>query len=421
MAKATHARGAKRAVSSHWNSDPDARGAYSYLRVGATPGHRERLTGEVLPGLWLAGEATSVAHPATMHGAWFSGERAADAVLAGDARDVLVIGAGLAGLAAARRLAAGDRAVTVLEARAHAGGRVAVDTTLGIPLPLGAAWLHGEIGHPLASLVAFHPDDWDEGHVFVSGHGAVGAAAQDHANRVYDVVRAQLAESTPDVTAGLALARALDAHGDLDSVVRDVVTEWITSEIENLFGAPLDDFAPGVGFEPYGLPGDDCIVTSSFEPAIAALADPLDITYRHRVTRLARDAADGTWTTDTGRRATAVIVTVPVAVLAAGAIEFSPPLPDTVTESLRLLGTGPITKLFATYDTRWWPIDSRPLRTVGTELRLAVDITELTGVPVLCWFATGDAARRIEHMSEHEQCVLVDRVSKECGLTVWDG
>ena len=90
-------------------------------------------------------------------------------------------------------------------------------------------------------------------------------------------------------------------------------------------------------------------------------------------------------------------------------------------ESLRLLGTGPITKLFATYDTRWWPTASRPIRIVGTdELRQAVDMTELTQVPTLCWFATGDAARAIETMSEHEQCVLVDRVSRECGVTTWD-
>jgi hypothetical protein len=56
----------------------------------------------------------------------------------------------------------------------------------------------------------------------------------------------------------------------------------------------------------------------------------------------------------------------------------------------------------------------------SNELRQAVDMTELTGVPTLCWFATGDAARAIEAMSEHEHCVLVDRISKECGLATWD-
>jgi hypothetical protein len=47
-------------------------------------------------------------------------------------------------------------------------------------------------------------------------------------------------------------------------------------------------------------------------------------------------------------------------------------------------------------------------------------MTELTNVPVLCWFATGTRAREIETMTEHELCVLVDRASRECGLTTWD-
>jgi polyamine oxidase len=115
-----------------------------------------------------------------------------------------------------------------------------------------------------------------------------------------------------------------------------------------------------------------------------------------------------------------VIVTVPVAVLAAGAIEFSPGLPDDVLDSLRMLGTGAITKLFATYDTRWWPTARRPIRIIGAEVWQAVDMTKLTEVPTLCWFATGDAARAIETMTEHEQCVLIDRISRDCGLTTWD-
>ena len=130
--------------------------------------------------------------------------------------------------------------------------------------------------------------------------------------------------------------------------------------------------------------------------------------------------ADGAWSTDGGRRASAVIVTVPVAVLDAGVIEFSPPLPEEVIEACALLGTGPITKLFATYDTRWWPTARRPIRIVGGDVWQAVDMTALTGSPVLCWFATGDAARAIEAMTEHEQCVLIDRISGACGLTAWD-
>ena len=418
MAKATSARGARRSVSSNWCSDPDSRGAYSYLRVGATPAHRDRLTHEILPGLWFAGEATSVEYPATMHGAWFSGEHAADAAIAAGARDALVVGAGLAGISAARRLTSVGHEVTIVEARLRAGGRTAVDTSLGIPLPLGAAWLHGDIGHPLAGLVSSFADDWGAGVQFVAGKGPISESVHEQAQRVHDAVHARLVAAPPDETAADALRAGLASRPDLDPLVRDVVAAWITVEVENLYGAPMDDFAPGIGIEPYELPGDDCFITSSLEPAIAELIDGLDIMYGERVHALT--STDGVWSTDGGRRASAVIVTIPVAVLAAGVIAFSPGLPDDVLESLRLLGTGPITKLFATYDARWWPTRRRPIRIIGAEVWQAVDMTALTTVPTLCWFATGDAAREIETMTEHEQCILIDRISRDCGLTDWD-
>ncbi|MGY4649354.1 FAD-dependent oxidoreductase [Mycobacterium sp. URHB0021] len=51
---------------------------------------------------------------------------------------VVVIGVGMAGLAAARRLSDGGMRVTVIEARERIGGRVWTDTSLGVPIDLGA-------------------------------------------------------------------------------------------------------------------------------------------------------------------------------------------------------------------------------------------------------------------------------------------
>ena len=93
-------------------------------------------------------------------------------------RDALVVGAGLAGLSAARSIVAAGRRATVLEATDHAGGRATTDTSLGIPLPLGGAWLHGDLGHPLAGLVSSTPDDWGAGVNFVVGHGAISDVRQ---------------------------------------------------------------------------------------------------------------------------------------------------------------------------------------------------------------------------------------------------
>ncbi|HEY2594027.1 MAG TPA: NAD(P)/FAD-dependent oxidoreductase, partial [Chloroflexota bacterium] len=72
-----------RAWTSHdWSADPLARGAYSYVRVGGMRAQAE-LARAVDGTLFFAGEATELAgHQATVHGALFAGQRAADEVLA---------------------------------------------------------------------------------------------------------------------------------------------------------------------------------------------------------------------------------------------------------------------------------------------------------------------------------------------------
>ena len=60
--------------------------------------------------------------------------------------DVVVIGGGLAGLAAAQRLVEAGATVTLLEARGRLGGRVYTEhpSGEGTPLDLGAEWLSAE-------------------------------------------------------------------------------------------------------------------------------------------------------------------------------------------------------------------------------------------------------------------------------------
>ena len=103
-----------------------------------------------------------------------------------------------------------------------------------------------------------------------------------------------------------------------------------------------------------------------------------------------------------------------------GRIALTPDLPPTADDAIQHLGAGPVTKVFATYDTVWWP-PTRPMRLAGVkELTSVVDVTALTGVPTLCGFAVGDAARRIETMGEHELCLLLDRLAADTGLRDWD-
>ena len=63
-----------------------------------------------------------------------------------------IVGAGSAGIAAARRLMAAGLTVTVLEARERIGGRTVTRRFKGHPLDLGAHWLHAGPINPLVKL-----------------------------------------------------------------------------------------------------------------------------------------------------------------------------------------------------------------------------------------------------------------------------
>ena len=75
-------------------------------------------------------------------------------VLAADTDvDVVVVGAGAAGIAAARRLAAAKVRYALIEAGSRVGGRCVTDTkTFGVPFDLGAHWVHNSDVNPLAKL-----------------------------------------------------------------------------------------------------------------------------------------------------------------------------------------------------------------------------------------------------------------------------
>lgn len=69
--------------------------------------------------------------------------------------DVAIIGAGAAGIAAARALAGAGARVIVLEARGRPGGRIVTDSqTLGLPFDVGASYIHNAPINPITALAA---------------------------------------------------------------------------------------------------------------------------------------------------------------------------------------------------------------------------------------------------------------------------
>lgn len=409
-----------RAVGSRWCSDPDVASAYSYLRPGGTPADRDRLGAEVypgdFPGLHLAGEATWAAHPGTMHGAWFSGERAARHVLErGRADRVVIVGAGLAGLAAARVLTDqgdGPRSVVVLEADAKPGGRARADHSLRVPVHLGAAWIHGDRGNPISALavragVPTDVMDWTRRASFVVGHGWLSrteTARLDTARERVDSgieIAAQLPE---DRALGPVVRELVAVHGR-DPFDRMVLLSWIRSEYEGIYAAPIDDLSVRYRSEPFYFEGDNATVLGSLDRVVAVAAEGLDVRCGVRVHAIGWADAGNSWVVSSGDGwlpADAVIVTVPIGVLQRGGIHFTPPLPDAVVDAMSRIGSGRVAKVVATFARAFWA-PSRSVSLVADPPVLVpgwMDVSRLAGVPALAGFATADAVDAVEAMDE---------------------
>ena len=89
---------------------------------------------------FLASSVAVAAHPAL-------------ALPASSGIDVVIVGAGAAGIAAARRIAAAGRKPAIFEATDRMGGRCFTDTrTFGVPYDLGAHWIHMPDTNPIAKL-----------------------------------------------------------------------------------------------------------------------------------------------------------------------------------------------------------------------------------------------------------------------------
>jgi monoamine oxidase len=410
---------ALRAVSSLWNTDPDFGGAYSFLHVGGSPEERDALGREVAPGLYLAGEYTWRDSPGTVHGAIFSGERVARLVCdQPQIADVIVVGAGLAGMAAAQRLRAHGRRVIVLEAGSRYGGRAVSTDALGGSLPLGGAWLHGNVGHPLAGLVQSRPWSFDSTDVYLQGHGPIDPALQQRVDAHLASIESHLDACVTDAPdCSLADGLRMLPVAITDQTERVVVEMWLRLHYENLMAAPPDKLSVRHRSEPYHLPGGDHQIIGGLEEALAHYANGLDIRFDQRVRQLRHTETGWQSHTETGLvlAAPAVICATPVTALRDGRIDIQPSLSEDIRTRLSHIGFGPVTKTFFTFEASYRVPSLRFAITASPApvFEFCVDVSILAGCPAICAFSTGAHAVAVERMSEREKCQLIEDLLRD--------
>lgn len=330
-----------------------------------------------------------------------------------DGYDVVVVGAGIAGLAAAQYLTEEGYAVLVLEARDRIGGRVWTNRTLnGIPLDMGASWIHGIEDNPVAELAA-------EGNIatLVSENDSLtlydtdGAEMDDEAvealesrfETLMEMVETEREKLDEDQSLG-ALLETLRRDMELDRQQARELDYRINSVIEHEYAADVDALSAWWFDDADAFDGEDVLFPGGYDQIAALLARGVEVRLNHIVSRIAYDDKGVLVTTNQGDfRADYTVVTLPLGVLKAGSVEFDPPLPNRKRRALDNLHMGVLNKLYLRFADTFWETDSDWLGYVSAEKGQWcewLNIYKYMGEPILLGFNAGTYGREIESLSD---------------------
>ena len=276
---------------------------------------------------------------------------------------VIIIGAGLSGLAAARELKSNGYDVLVLEARERIGGRIWTSQKWqDMPIDLGASWIHGEKNNPLSKLA----DEIDAKRI-----------ATDYENSIsFDFDGRELNSSDVGVLDALfsqienIIAKAQNGNdSDIQSLIDNAsgrfensakvnrfINFLISGKMEQEYGGSANELSAHYWESTKEFGGDDVIFAKGFGQIADFLAKDITIELGQiveaidwRKTQIEIKTQNKIYTADK------VIISVPLGVLKSGKITLSPQLPGQKQAAISKIGMGVLDKCYLRFDKAFWP------------------------------------------------------------------
>ena len=324
----------------------------------------------------------------------------------------LVIGAGIAGLAAASELKRMGHEVVVLEARERIGGRICTSRRWNdAPLDLGATWIHGVEDNPITALanklqLKRIETSYDKSVTYMTS----GKLLTDAQQQTFGQLKRQLKQALEqaqqqdnDVSVWQALVPTLNQYNTSSDAYR-MLTFILNSEIEQEYSGSAEQLSVQWFDDGQEFDGEDELFVDGFGVIVDHLAQALDIKLGQVVDRIEWGQSPVRVKTRTDVfEADHVVVTLPLGVLKAGHVAFDPQLPADKLRAIRRLGFGVLNKCYLRFQRSFWPDDIDWIEHIPAsrgQWAEWVSLKRVLGLPILLGFNAAEQGRALESLSD---------------------
>lgn len=339
--------------------------------------------------------------------------------------DVIIIGAGIAGLSAAKNLKDKGLSVIVLEARERIGGRIWTDNSLDLPLDLGASWIHGINKNPIKQLAdQFHiktsPTNYNASQLYRTNGKPLSDSEDQRLYKRYDtlysllmeVKRLRKAQHLPDISWQQAFDSVVNKM-QLDAVALSELYFALNTEVEHEYAADLNQLSLFNWDVETSFRGSDNLFPNGYYQIVEGLVKSSGLgssILTNQVVQAvdySRISGVEITTNQAVFEASAVIVTLPLGVLKANSVEFFPSLPKTKQQAVARLGMGVLNKTYFRFPDYFWQQDGRTqiinsISAVKGRWAEWLNFYYYTRQPLLLGFNAGRQGLAIEEMSNRE-------------------
>ncbi len=342
------------------------------------------------------------------------GEKSQGYIATSSKKRVVVIGAGLSGLAAARELHRQGHEVVVIEARDRIGGRIWTSSKwTDMPLDFGATWIHGTQGNPLTDLAeqinAKRLTTSYDSTVTYNASGQPLSKSEevrlgDFRKQIFRTLKKAQNENT-DVSIRQAIA-PLIRQFEKSSESRRFINFILSGEIEHEYSGSTERLSAQWYDSAKKFDGNDDLFVQGFRVISEFLAQGLRIELDQVVKEIQwHQPTVRVITQRTEFLADRVIVTLPLGVLQAGKVRFTPELPRKKQNAISKLGMGVLNKCYLRFPDAFWSADVDWLEYISAshgEWTEWVSFKRAANMPILLGFNAADRGRAIEAWSDEQ-------------------